>query len=87
MSTIKPIMNLSLISIIGVIITHPRCLSSSALKKTFLPKDLGQKTFLGANPSVSLVDLVGTPAVVAGLVVVSKLAAARSFAMAAARFH
>ena len=56
-------------------------------KEPTLSEDFGEKTFLGANPRIAVVQLVGTPAVIAVLVVVGTLVAARSFAMSAAYGH
>ena len=52
-----------------------------------LSEDFGEKAFLGANPRIAVVQLVSTPAVIAVLVVVGTLVAARSFAMGAAYGH
>jgi hypothetical protein len=56
-------------------------------KVSTLSEDFGEKTFLGLNPRITVVQLVGTPAIIAVLVVVGTLVAARSFAMSAAYGH
>ena len=50
-------------------------LSRASLKKSSFAEDLGQKTLFGANPRIAVIHLVGTPAVIAVLVVMSTLTA------------
>lgn len=57
------------------------------MKKSSFPEDFGEKTFLGLNPRITVVQLVGTPAVIAVLIVMGTLVAARSFAMSVAYGH